>query len=91
MGLFGNENNSQVRKLRKKAMKVVDLEEKYQQMSDEMLREQTQILKDRLQNGESLDDILPDAFAVCREAAFRVLNMKHFLVQIMGGIALHQG
>ena len=91
MGLFGSENNGQVRKLRKKALKIVDLEEKYEQMSDEELQKQTQVLKQRLQNGETLDNILADAFAVCREAGYRVLNMKHFLVQIMGGIALHQG
>ncbi len=91
MGLFGNENNSQVRKLKKIAMKVVDLEEKYQALSDQELRAQTEVLKARLAGGETLDDILPDAYAVCREAAWRVLNMKHFFVQIMGGIALHQG
>ena len=91
MGLFGNENNSQVRKLKKIAMKVVDLEEKYQALSDQELRAQTDVLKARLAGGETLDDILPDAYAVCREAAWRVLNMKHFFVQIMGGIALHQG
>lgn len=91
MGIFSSENNGQVRKLRKKALKVIDLEEKYQQMTDEVLQNQTDILKQRLQNGETLDNILPDAFAVCREAGYRVLNMKHFLVQIMGGIALHQG
>ena len=91
MGLFGNENKAQVRKLKKIALKVVDLEEKYQQLTDDELRNQTLILKERLKNGETLDAILPDAFAVCREAAWRVLNMKHFFVQIMGGIALHQG
>ena len=91
MGLFGNENNSQVRKLKKIADKVVALEDKYEQMSDEELKKQTIILKDRLNAGETLNDILPDAFAVCREAAWRVLNMKHFYVQILGGIALHQG
>ena len=91
MGLFGNENKAQVRKLKKIALKVVDLEEKYQKLTDEELRNQTLILKERLKNGETLDAILPDAFAVCREAAWRVLNMKHFFVQIMGGIALHQG
>lgn len=60
-------------------------------MSDEELASQTNILKDRLKNGETTDDILPDAFAVCREAADRVLGMKHFPVQILGGIVLHQG
>lgn len=60
-------------------------------MSDEELKNQTPLLKERLQNGETLDDILPDAFAVCREASARVLGMRHFPVQIIGGIVLHQG
>ena len=60
-------------------------------MSDKELISQTQILKDRLAAGETLDDILPDAFAVCREASWRVLGMKHFRVQVIGGIILHQG
>ncbi|MBP3414922.1 MAG: preprotein translocase subunit SecA, partial [Clostridia bacterium] len=60
-------------------------------MDDNELRSQTDILKGRLADGETLDDILPDAFAVCREASWRVLGMKHFPVQIIGGIILHQG
>lgn len=91
MGLFGSENKSQVKKLKKIADKVIALEDKYSQMSDPELQGQTNILKDRLKNGETLDNILPEAFAVAREAASRVLNMKHFYVQILGGIALHQG
>ena len=71
--------------------KVLDLEEKYRAMSDEELKACTPALKERLANGETLDDILPDAFAVCREAADRVLGMRHFPVQIIGGIVLHQG
>jgi len=89
--LFGGENNSQVRKLKKIGDKVIALEEKYKNLTDEELKNQTQILKDRLAKGETLDQILPDAFAVCREASARVLNMRHFYVQILGGIALHQG
>ena len=91
MGLFGNENKSQVKKLKKIADKVIALEDKYAAMDDEQLQSQTQALKDRLKAGETLDGILPDAYAVAREAASRVLNMKHFYVQILGGIALHQG
>ena len=91
MGLFGNENKSHIKKLKKIADKVIALEEKYQAMPDEELKNQTIVLKERLKQGETLNDILPDAFAVCREAAYRVLNMKHFYVQILGGIALHQG
>ena len=60
-------------------------------MSDKELKDMTPKLKERLANGETLDDILPDAFATCREAAWRVLGMKHFPVQIIGGIVLHQG
>ena len=91
MGLFLNENKSQVRKLKKIADKVIALEDTYTAMSDEELKNQTNILKQKLADGSTLNDILPEAFATCREAAWRVLNMKHFYVQILGGIALHQG
>ena len=91
MGLFGNENKSQVKKLKKIADKVIALEDKYAAMTDQELKNQTTILKQKLSDGKTLNDILPEAFATCREAAFRVLNMKHFYVQILGGIALHQG
>lgn len=91
MGLFGNENKSQVKKLKKIADKVVALEEKYKTFSDEQLRACTDDFKKRLSGGETLMDILPEAYAVCREASDRVLKMRHFYVQILGGIALHQG
>lgn len=91
MGLFWNENKSQVKKLKKIADKVIALEDTYAAMSDEELKNQTNILKQKLADGSTLNDILPEAFATCREAAWRVLNMKHFYVQILGGIALHQG
>ena len=91
MGLFGSENKSQVKKLKKIADRVIALEDKFAAMSDEELKNQTTVLKSRLSDGETLDDILPDAYAVVREGAWRVLNMKHFYVQILGGIALHQG
>ncbi len=71
--------------------KVLALEPDVQKKTDSELREMTDIFKQRLANGETLDDILPEAFAVCREAAWRVLGMKHFRVQIIGGIVLHQG
>lgn len=90
MGLFSRDSRS-IKKLKKIADQVVVLEGKYSAMTDDELKEQTNVLKERLNNGETLDQILPDAFAVNREAAYRVLNMKHFYVQIMGGIALHQG
>ena len=89
--LFGGENKSQVKKLKKIGDKVVALEEKYLSLTDEELKNQTNILKERLKKGETMEQILPDAFAVCREASARVLNMRHFYVQILGGIALHQG
>ncbi len=91
MGLFGNENKSQVKKLKKIADKVVLLEEKYKNYSNEQLRACTDEFKQRYSVGESLNDLLPEAFAVVREASARVLNMRHFYVQILGGIALHQG
>ena len=91
MGLFGNENKSQVKKLKKIADKVVALEDKYKSYSDQQLKECTDDFKKRYQNGESLMDLLPEAFAVVREASDRVLKMRHFYVQILGGIALHQG
>ncbi len=95
MGLFtalkNFDNNKSLKKLEKIASKVDALSEKYKQMSDEELKSQTQILKDRYAGGETLDDLLPDAYAVVREAASRVLNMRHFHVQVLGGIVLHQG
>ena len=89
--LFGDYSKKEVKRVKKTADKVLELEEKYQAMDDKELTAQTEILKSRLANGETLDDILPDAFAVCREGAWRVLGMKHFPVQIIGGIVLHQG
>ncbi len=95
MGLFryilGGEARRNLRKLDKMADGVLALEGKYSCMSDSELREQTDVLKGRLNNGETTDDILYDAFAVVREAAARVLGMKHYKVQIIGGICLHQG
>ncbi len=91
MGLFGSENATQVKKLKKIADKVVALEEKYKDYSNEQLRACTEEFKNRYKTGESLNSLLPEAFAVVREAASRVLNMKHYYVQILGGIALHQG
>ena len=89
--ILGGEGRRNLKKLDKMADQVLALESKYIDMSDEQLREQTIILKDRLAKGETLDDILFDAFAVAREAASRVLNMRHYKVQIIGGICLHQG
>ena len=89
--LFNGDSRRGVKKLNKMAYRVEALEPKYSGMTDAELRSQTQVLKDRLSAGETLDDILYDAFAVVREAAWRVLKLKHYHVQIIGGIALHQG
>lgn len=89
--LFGDYSKKEVKRVKKIADKVLALESKYEAMDDKELSSQTAIFKERLANGETLDDILPEAFAVCREAAWRVLGMKHFPVQIIGGIVLHQG
>ena len=70
---------------------VLELEDKYKAMTEAELKDQTNVLKERLANGETTDDILPDAFAVCREASDRVLGMRHYPVQVIGGIVLHQG
>ncbi len=88
---FGNYSKRELKRIKPKADAVLALEDKYKEMSDEELKAQTPALKERLENGEGLDDILPDAFAVCREASSRVLEMRHFPVQIIGGIVLHQG
>ena len=89
--LFNGDSRRGVKKLNKMAYRVEALEPKYSGMTDAELRSQTQVLKDRLSAGETLDDILYDAFAVVREAAWRVLKLKHYHVQIIGGIVLHQG
>ncbi len=95
MGLFryilGGEARRSLKKLDRMADKIISLESKYAKLTDEELRDCTDHFKVRLKAGETLDDILYDAFAVAREAAWRVLNMRHYKVQIMGGICLHQG
>ncbi len=90
-GIFKSQNEKELIELKKTADKVVALADKYAAMSDSELKSQTALLKQRLADGEKTDDILPDAFAVVREAGARVLNMRHFYVQIIGGIVLHQG
>ncbi|MBD5584752.1 MAG: DEAD/DEAH box helicase, partial [Clostridia bacterium] len=89
--IMGADSRSALKKLNKLADKVEALDSKYSAMDDKELKNQTQVLKERLKNGETLDDILFDAFAAFREASWRVLKMKHFHVQIVGGICLHQG
>ena len=89
--IFGDYSKKEIKRIRPLCDKVLALEEKYKAMSEEELQGQTAVLKDRLAMGESLDDILPDAFAVCREATDRVLGQPHYPVQILGAIILHQG
>ena len=89
--IFGDLNEKEIKKVSKIADKVMEYDEAMQQLTDEELRNKTEEFKQRLQQGETLDDILPEAFAVCREGAWRSLGMKHFYVQIIGGIVLHQG
>ncbi len=89
--LFGDYSQKEIKRILPLQQKVLSLEEEYKALSDEALRAKTQEFRDRLSCGETLDDILPEAFAACREAGDRVLGMRHFPVQIIGGIILHQG
>ena len=96
-GLFGSikkafsQDNKILKKLEKQAQLVLDLEPKYQAMNDEELAHQTVMFKEKISQGATLDDILIEAFAAVREAAFRKLGLKAFKVQIMGAISLHNG
>lgn len=89
--IFGSYSTKELKRIEPIKQRVLDLEPKYAALSDTELQEQTPALKARLEAGETLDDILPDAFAVCREAMWRVLGIKPYPVQIIGGIVLHQG
>lgn len=95
MGLFskiiGDGNSREVKKLDRTVDAVMALDEQMQALSDEQLRAKTDEFKGRLAGGETLDDLLPEAFAVCREAAARSVGMKPFRVQVVGGVVLHQG
>ena len=88
---YGRANAKSLKKLQKILKLVNALEPKYAAMSDDELAAQTQLFKDRLAGGQTTDELLPDAYAVCREAAKRTLGQRHYDVQVMGGIALHQG
>ncbi|MBO5786050.1 MAG: preprotein translocase subunit SecA [Clostridia bacterium] len=89
--LFGTYSEKQLKKIEPIADKIESLSDKYAAMSDSELKSQTEIFKTRLANGETLDDILPEAFATVREASTRVLGKRHYRVQLIGGIVLHQG
>lgn len=89
--IFGTHSEREIKRLMPIVDKIESLEKTMEGLSDEELRNKTFEFKERLQRGETLDDILPEAFAVVREAAWRTLGMKHFRVQLLGGIVLHQG
>ena len=89
--LLGQSNEAEVKRLQKIADQVLAREAEYKALTDEQLQAKTPELKERLKNGETLDDILPDAFAACREAADRTVGMRPYPVQIIGGVCLHQG
>ena len=89
--IFGTKNDREVKRMRKTVAKINALEPEYEKLSDEELRGKTEEFKKRLANGETLDDILVEAFAVVREGSKRVLRMRHYDVQLIGGIVLHEG
>ena len=89
--IFGDMNVKEVKKIEKIVDRIEALDEAMQKLSDGELKAKTGEFKERLAAGETLDDLLPEAFAVCREASFRSLGMKHFRVQLIGGVVLHQG
>lgn len=89
--LFGDVNSRELKKIEKIVDQIEAYDEAMTALSDEDLRAKTEEFKNRLSQGETLDDILPEAFAVCREGALRSLGMKHFRVQLIGGVVLHQG
>ncbi len=89
--LFGDYSSREIKRITGTKDKVLALENEYSALTDEQLQAKTPEFRERLSKGETLDDILPEAFAACREAAWRVLGMKHYPVQILGGIILHQG
>ncbi|MCU0957332.1 MAG: preprotein translocase subunit SecA, partial [Hydrogenophaga sp.] len=89
--LFGSRNDRLLKTYRKTVERINGLEAQYEKLSDDELRGQTERFKQRIANGESLDALLPEAFAVVREGSKRVMKMRHFDVQLIGGIALHHG
>ena len=89
--LFASDNNKKLKELYKIVDRIEELESSIQSLSDEELKNKTQEFKERLNNGETLDDILPEAFAVVREASVRTIGLRHYRVQLLGGIVLHQG
>ncbi|MEM6980986.1 MAG: DEAD/DEAH box helicase, partial [Planctomycetota bacterium] len=91
IGVIGSANARTVTKYRERAERITELEPKYAAMTDDELRSQSQQFRNRLRDGETLDDILEEAFAVCREGSKRYLGMRHYDVQLIGGMVLHSG
>ena len=89
--IFGTKNDREIKALTKEVEKINALESEYEKLSDEDLKNKTNIFRERLKNGETLDDILVEAFATVREASKRVLGLRHYDVQLIGGMVLHQG
>lgn len=89
--IFGDSSSREIKKIQPLVDQILNLDEEMRALSDADLKQKTVEFKERYLNGESLDDLLPEAFAVVREAAFRTLGMRHYPVQLMGGIILHQG
>src|SRR4051812_7800524 len=89
--VIGTQNERELKKLRPIVARINELESSVQGLTDAGLREKTVEFRGRLERGETVDDVLPDAFAVVREAGKRVLNMRHFDVQLIGGMVLHHG
>ena len=89
--IFGSKNERELKRMGKNVVRINALEPTIQALSDDQLKAKTQEFRDRFQKGETLDDLLPEAFAVVREASRRVMNMRHFDVQLIGGMSLHEG
>ena len=89
--IFGDYSSRELKSITPIADKIEAMADEYKAMSDAQLQAKTQEFKERLQNGETLDDILPEAFATAREASDRVLGLRPYRVQLVGGIVLHQG
>ena len=89
--LFGTHSERELKRIYPIVDRIMAMDAEMSAKTDDELRGMTDIFRERLSKGETLDDILPEAFAVVREASFRVLGMKHFRVQLIGGVVLHQG
>ena len=89
--IFGSKNSRELKRMGKIVARINDLEESIKALSDEELKGKSDEFRQRIEGGETLDAILPEAFAVCREASVRVMGMRHFDVQLIGGITLHEG